>query len=122
GDEVERISRWATESLLPDVTVLLDMEPRGARMDRALDRVERETAEAAGQIRDAYLALAAREPQRYAVVDAAGEVNEVAARVRAAVQPVVAAIVSDRRVCGRPGPARPGRSRRGRPGARAPIR
>lgn len=85
GDEVERISRWATEGLLPDLTVVLDMEPVSGRMGTDLDRLERETAQHAVQIREAYLNLAAREPERYAVVDAARSVDVVAGDVWAAV-------------------------------------
>ena len=89
GDEVERISMWATEDAIPDLTIVLDMAPDAARMGRALDRVERETAEHAELIREGFLALAARAPQRYAVVDAARPVDEVFADVVAAVERVV---------------------------------
>lgn len=85
GEEVERISRWATEELLPDLTIVLDMEPTQGRLDRELDRVERETGEYAALIRQAFLDLAARDPQRYAVIDAARTVDEVQAEVRSAV-------------------------------------
>ena len=81
GEEVERISRWATEGLLPDLTIVLDMELVAGRMDRELDRVERETAEHAALIRQAFLDLAARSPERYAVIDAARSIEEVAADV-----------------------------------------
>lgn len=90
GEEVERISRWATEDLLPDLTIVLDMEPSQGRLDRELDRVERETAEYAALIRQAFLDLAAREPSRYAVIDAARPVEEVAADVSAAVADAMA--------------------------------
>jgi len=86
GDEVERISTWATEGLLPDLTVVLDMAPAAQRLDRSLDRVERETAAHAAQIREGFLALAARAPERYAVIDAARPVDVVAAEVRAVVE------------------------------------
>lgn len=85
GPEVERISRWATEGLLPHLTVLLDMEPASERMSRELDRVERETAEGATQIRADFLALAGRDPGRYAVINAAQSVEMVHREVRAAV-------------------------------------
>lgn len=85
GEEVERISRWATEDLVPDLTVVLDMEPLPGRLDRELDRVERETEEYRELIRQAFLDLAAREPDRYAIVDAARPVEDVAADVARAV-------------------------------------
>ncbi|WP_062292877.1 dTMP kinase [Demequina phytophila] len=86
GDEVERISRWATEGLLPDVTVVLDMEPDASRMSRDLDRVERETIAKAAQMRAAFLERAALDPGRYAVVDAARSVEAVHASVVEAVE------------------------------------
>ncbi|MFW2512355.1 dTMP kinase [Demequina sp. SO4-13] len=90
GDEVERISRWATEGLLPDLTVVLDMEPAEGRMERELDRVERETLEHAVLIRSAFLDLAAREPSRYAVIDAARSIEDVASDVSRAVSDAMA--------------------------------
>ncbi|WP_084104746.1 dTMP kinase [Demequina sp. NBRC 110056] len=86
GEEVERISRWATEDLLPHLTVVLDMEPSQGRLDRELDRVERETAEYAALIRQAFLDLAARDPERYAVIDAARSIEDVETDVTAAVR------------------------------------
>ena len=85
GEEVERISRWATDGLLPDLTIVLDMEPGEGRLDRELDRVERETGEYKALIRQAFLDLAAREPERYAVIDAARSIEDVAAEVTRAV-------------------------------------
>ncbi|WP_061962961.1 dTMP kinase [Demequina aurantiaca] len=85
GDEVERISLWATEGLLPDLTVVLDMEPASGRLERELDRVERETSVHASQMRQGFLKLAARAPGRYVVINAAHSIDEVFADVAAAV-------------------------------------
>ena len=85
GDMVEQISLWATEEALPDLTIVLDMAPRADRLERELDRVERETVEHAVRIREGFLTQAARDPGRYAVIDAARPVDEVAADVQAAV-------------------------------------
>lgn len=89
--DVEALSRWATEGLLPDVTVLLDADPGlaarrlGARDAGDLDRLERTGTAFARRVREAFLARAAAEPARWVVVDATGTVDEVAARVRSAV-------------------------------------
>ena len=91
GDEVERISLWATEGLLPDLTVVLDMEPVAERLDRDLDRVERETAAHAATIRQGFLDRAALDPGRYAVIAADQDVDAVHADVRAAVAAVIEA-------------------------------
>lgn len=85
GEMVERISLWATEGALPDLTVIIDMEPRAERMARDLDRVERETVAHATLMRQGFLDRAALAPHRYAVVDAARPIADVAADVRSAV-------------------------------------
>jgi len=72
--EIERISRWAVEDLLPDVTVLLDLDPRDGLVraggPQAADRIEAEPLDFHERVRSRFLALAAREPARYAVLDA----------------------------------------------------
>ena len=92
GDMVEQISLWATEGAVPDLTVVLDMAPGADRLERELDRVERETAEYSTRIREGFLALARRAPQRYAVIDAARPIHDVAADVRAAVTAAMATV------------------------------
>lgn len=90
GAMVGDISRWATEGATPDLTVVLDMAPSSDRLDRDLDRVERETAAQAHHIRQGFLDLAALEPHRYAVVDAARPIEDVAADVREATRVALA--------------------------------
>ncbi|MBD0676189.1 dTMP kinase, partial [Streptomyces sp. CBMA156] len=69
--EVARISRWATGGLLPDLTVVLDVDPTRARerFTEALDRLESEPTEFHQRVRAGFLALAAADPERYLVVD-----------------------------------------------------
>jgi dTMP kinase len=90
-EEVRGLSTWATEGLLPDLTVLLDLEPAVARQRRggraAEDRLESEQDDFHERVRTAFLALAAASPDRFVVVDAALPEQEVAARIRAAVEP-----------------------------------
>ena len=90
GDMVEQISLWAAEGAVPDLTIVLDMAPRADRLERELDRVERETAEQASRMREGFLALAARAPERYAVIDAARPIADVATDVREAVSAAMA--------------------------------
>ncbi|WP_243695243.1 dTMP kinase [Agromyces protaetiae] len=85
--EVRRLSEWATEGLLPDLTILLDLDPAAARgrLDAArtrYDRLEAEAAEFHGRVREAYLDLAEAEPERFLVVDAARPVDELARDIR----------------------------------------
>ncbi|QMU67234.1 dTMP kinase [Streptacidiphilus sp. P02-A3a] len=84
GAEVARISRWATEGLVPDLTVLLDVAPEAARerFTEALDRLESEPVEFHARVRAGFLALAAADPLRYLVVDAGQPVAEVTNAIR----------------------------------------
>ncbi|MFD9319334.1 dTMP kinase [Streptomyces sp. NPDC060053] len=82
--EVARISRWATNGLVPHLTVLLDVSPEAARerFTEAPDRLESEPAEFHTRVRSGFLTLAAADPGRYLVVDAAQEPEAVTTAVR----------------------------------------
>lgn len=90
-DVVEEISLWATESLLPDLTIVLDVAPTvGLGRAGKPDRMEAEPLDFHLRVRQGFLDLAARQPQRYLVIAADGERNDIARRVAAAVDVVVA--------------------------------
>lgn len=80
--QVAQISAWATESLLPDLTIVLDIPP-ALGLARAGDpnRMEAEPAKFHEQVRAAFLDLAAADPSRYLVVDASKSAEQVAAWV-----------------------------------------
>lgn len=85
--EVRDLSLWAVKGLLPDVTVLLDLEPSAARArldadDKPFDRLESEKAAFHERVRDGFLDLAAAEPERFLVLDARLPPEELAAAVR----------------------------------------
>ena len=74
-DEVRGVSMWATEGLVPDVTVVLDLDPAIGRdrldaANKQFDRLEAEALDFHTRVRDAYLTMAAAEPKRFLVVDA----------------------------------------------------
>lgn len=71
-EEVRDLSLWATDHLVPDLTVLLDVDPRvgAARREGAPDRLERESLEFHERVRAGFLYLAAEAPGRYLVLDA----------------------------------------------------
>jgi dTMP kinase len=86
-EAVRRLSEWATEGLVPDLTILLDLDADAARgrLDEArtrYDRLEAEASEFHDRVRAAYLALAEAEPDRFLVVDAAQPVGEIAGTIR----------------------------------------
>lgn len=86
--EVRDLSLWAAEGALPDLTVLLDLDPSTARRrldadDKPFDRLEAEKEDFHARVRSAYLALAADEPHRFLVVDASLGPDDIAALIRA---------------------------------------
>lgn len=85
--DVRGLSVWATEGLLPDLTVLLDVDPAAGRRRRGgtEDRLEREADDFHTRVRERFLALAGDAPSRYLVVDAAQDRDAIAAQVRDAV-------------------------------------
>lgn len=82
--EIARISRWATDGLVPNLTVLLDVSPEAARerFTEAPDRLESEPAEFHQRVRAGFLTLAAADPGRYLVVDAGQDPESVSTVVR----------------------------------------
>lgn len=86
-DVVERLSHWASDGIVPDCTVLLNVEPEttARRMMRNPDRMERAGLAFHQRTRDAFLRLANDDPDRWVVVDADGGIEEVQDQIRAAV-------------------------------------
>lgn len=83
-DDIRGLSLWATQDLLPDATILLDLDPTQARLSGPPDRLEREGGEFHRAVRERFLDLAAQEPDRWIVVDAGGSPEEVQAAIREA--------------------------------------
>ncbi|MFG2607572.1 dTMP kinase [Streptomyces sp. NPDC048514] len=82
--EIARINRWATDGLVPHLTVLLDVSPEAARerFTEAPDRLESEPAEFHARVRAGFLTLAASDPGRYLVVDAGQDPESVTTVIR----------------------------------------
>lgn len=73
--DIKRISMWAANDLIPDLTVLLDLDEesaakRLAAQNKPFDRFESERAEFHARVRQAFLRLADAEPDRFIVIDA----------------------------------------------------
>lgn len=86
-EPIAEINRFATAGLLPDLVVLLQLDPatglergRGSR-----DRIEGQDLEFHQKVAQGFLDLAAADPERFVVVDAAQPPDRVAAEVRGAV-------------------------------------
>ena len=87
-NEVRNISLWAVDNLIPDLTVLLDLDAHAAILRRNKtgtepDRLEREKVDFFERARSQYLELA-KEP-RFLVVDATLSINEIQDQIRARV-------------------------------------
>lgn len=93
AEQVRDISLWATEGLLPHLTVLLDLETdltRRRLTERTkFDRLEAEEAAFHERVRHAYLGLAASEPERFLVLDATLPIDELALAIRSRVAPLL---------------------------------
>lgn len=89
ASEVAWLSRWATSGLVPDLTVVLDVDPEVGltriTARRGTDRIEAEAAEFHRRVRDAFRALAEADRRHHLLVPAAGPPAEVQARLRARV-------------------------------------
>lgn len=72
-DELAAVQRFATGGLVPDLTILLDL-PVEVGLGRKADEITRfeafQDAAYHERVRAAFLAFAAAEPERYAIVDA----------------------------------------------------
>ena len=84
-DEVRNISLWAVDNLIPDLTVLLDLDAEAAIQRRNKtgtepDRLEREKVDFFVRARAQYLELA-KEP-RFLVVDANLSIDEIQQQIR----------------------------------------
>jgi len=88
-DRLEMLNAWATEGVMPDLTLLYDIDEeaglarahrRNATMDVDEGRFEAEDLRFHRRVREGYLAMAIAEPKRFVVIDAHGTVDEVFAR------------------------------------------
>ena len=85
-ERIAGLAEWVHPGFRPALTLLLDVpvEHGLARAGRRAepDRFENERTDFFERVRSAYLAMAADEPGRYRVIDAAGPLPQVQARIR----------------------------------------
>lgn len=86
-DEVAAVSAFATEGLMADLVVFIDVDGPVAANRRGghLDRIEAAGEEFHARVVAAYRAMAVAEADRWIVIDGTGTVEEVAERVAAGV-------------------------------------
>lgn len=83
-DNVLNINMFATEGTFPDLTLLFDIEPEiglariAANADREVNRLDLEKLEFHKTVRNTFLELAKRYPERFIIIDASKSREEVA--------------------------------------------
>ncbi len=88
--DVERVNRWATDDLRPNLTILLDLPPKsGLGRFEERDRIEAQGDDFHERVRAAFLELAAAEPQHYLVLDASLEREQLALQIQARLLPIL---------------------------------
>lgn len=84
------LSRWATQGLIPHLTIVLDIDPEvaAARMGERGESnyLDEENQQFHQRVRQTYLSRAAKEPARYVVVDASVSEDELTAEILAAIR------------------------------------
>jgi dTMP kinase len=88
---IRQVARVATDGLTPDCVFLLDMSPEAAemRLNRPLDRMESQGRAYRRQLREGFLAEAARPDSRVRVIDADRPVDIVQAAIWSVAAPLL---------------------------------
>jgi dTMP kinase len=95
--EVARISRWATESLFPTLTIVIDLPAEiGIGRLHNPDRLEAEPLAFHERVRQEFLQLARLDPERYLVVDGKQTIQEIHAAIIARVAELPAIAKTDK--------------------------
>jgi dTMP kinase len=77
-NEVARISRWATESLFPTLTIIIDQPAEvGLARLKSRDRLEAEPIAFHERVRNEFLQIASLDPERYLIVDGTQSIEDI---------------------------------------------
>ncbi len=86
AQRIRELSAWATASLFPDLTIVLDIDPvvglaRAGKANEAPDRMESEALTFHEMVRAAFLDAAAQDSDRYLVIDATADVRVIHSQI-----------------------------------------
>ena len=82
ADVVANLSLWATDGLIPDLTVVMDIDPQvGLGRVSSPDRLESEPLEWHRRVREGFVEIARRDPRRYLVLDAGRPPEDLATEI-----------------------------------------
>jgi dTMP kinase len=90
---IAQLEQWVQGDLRPDLTLLLDTPvevglARAAGRQQEADRFEREKQAFFEKVRNAYLHMAAQAPQRYRVIDASQQLEQVKMALAKVIEPL----------------------------------
>lgn len=91
--EVAAMNQFATGGLLPDLTLLIDLDPAvglqraRAGRDAPLDRMEQEALAFHQDVRRGYLEIAGIDQERFCVFDGTGDIDSLESEIWEAVEP-----------------------------------
>ena len=83
-ENILNVNNFATEGTFPDLTLLFDIDPKiglariSANADREVNRLDLEKLEFHNKVRNTFLELAKRYPERFVIIDASKSKEEVA--------------------------------------------
>jgi len=83
-DNILNVNNFATEGTFPDLTLLFDIDPKiglariSANADREVNRLDLEKLDFHNKVRNTFLELAKRYPERFVIIDASKSREEVA--------------------------------------------
>jgi dTMP kinase len=85
-DKIEELNLWATNGLQADFTIILDVEPEHG-LSRVADpnRIEEESADFHSVARNAFLQRASQFPDKYLVLNARGDIQDIASKILEAI-------------------------------------
>ena len=90
AERVAELSLWATGGLVPDLTIVLDVDPAlGLARVVGPDRLESEPLEWHARVRQGFLDIAAAAPDRYLVLDGSRPAEDLAVEIAVAVSAIV---------------------------------
>ena len=90
AERVAELSLWATGGLVPDLTIVLDVNPAlGLARVVGPDRLESEPLEWHARVRQGFLDIAAAAPDRYLVLDGSRPAEDLAVEIAVAVSAIV---------------------------------
>ena len=83
GDAVWNVNKYAVDSVMPDITFWMDIDPKsgreriGNREDSSLDRLEREKLDFHYRVYEGYRCICEKEPDRVKRIDATKSIEEI---------------------------------------------